>query len=132
MQFRFRLQTMLAAVAMAAVAMTSIRMSVPEDKTYKGLVPLLCFALIGICAEMLRGRNTIAGGAVGGVVGAFSNVLTQYLYYNSLRPDPWANVIYLGPATCLLIDSLAGAIIGVLLGSVVWLGLRLRAKVKTS
>ena len=132
MRPRFRLQTILAAVAMAAVAMTSIRMSVPEDKTYKGLVPLLCFAVIGIWAAMLRGRNTIAGGAVGGVVGAFSNVLAQYVYYNYLHPDPWANVIYLGPENCLCIDPVAGSIIGALLGSVVWVSLRRRAKARTS
>jgi hypothetical protein len=84
---------MLAAVAMAAVAMISIRVSVPEDKTCQGLVPLLCFALIGIWAAMLGGRNTIVGGVTGGVVGAFSVVITQYIYYHYVRLDPFACVI---------------------------------------
>ena len=132
MRPRFRLLTMLTAVAMAAVAMISIRISVPEDKTYRGLVPLLGFTLIGIWAAMLRGRNTIAGGGVGGVVGAFSNVLTQYLYYHYFRDDPHANVIYLGPETCLFIDSVAGLMMGGLLGSVVWISLRLGAEARTS
>jgi hypothetical protein len=123
---------MLAAVGMAAIAMISIRMSVPEDKTFQGLVPLLCFALIGIWAAILRGRNTIAGGAAGGVVGAISNVITQYVYYHYFHRDPRANVIYLGPETCLVIDSVMGSAIGCLLGLVVWAGLRLRAKARTS
>jgi hypothetical protein len=123
---------MLATVGMAAIATISIRMSVPEDKTFQGLVPLLCFALIGIWAAIWLGRNTIAGGAAGGVVGAISNVITQYVYYQYFHRDPRANVIYLGPATCLVIDSVMGSAIGCLLGLVVWVGLRLRAKARTS
>src|SRR5262249_17145267 len=105
-------------------------MSVPEDKTCKGLVPLFCFALIGIWAAMLCRRNTIAGGTVGGLVFAFSNVIAQDLYYHYLHHDPCANVIYLGPATCLFIDSVVGSVIGGLFGSVVWFSLRLRAKAR--
>jgi hypothetical protein len=120
-----------AAVAMAAIAVISIRMSVPEDKTYQGLVPLLCFALIGIWAAMFHGRNAIGGGAGGGIIGAFSNVITQYIYYHYFHFDPYANVVYLGPVACLVIDSLAGSIMGGLLGSIVWVGLRLMAKTRT-
>jgi hypothetical protein len=111
---------------------------VPEDRTYRGLVPIFCFALIGIWAAILSGRNTIVGGATGGVVGAFSNVVTQYLYYHYLCHDTHvnvidlANVVYLGPETCFVIDSVAGLIMGSLLGSVVRVGLRLRAWARTT
>jgi hypothetical protein len=76
----------------------------------------------------LRGRNTIAGGAAGGIVGANANVITQYVYYHYFHSDPRANVIYLGPEACLVIDLVMGSAIGCLLGLVVWAGLRLRVK----
>jgi hypothetical protein len=117
---------MLVVVAMAAIVMASMRMSVPEDRTLKGLLPLLGFALVGVWAAMLRGWSIIAGGAGGGVLGGFIQVATQLFYYHLLHYDWFANVIYLGPETCLVLDSLAGLIVGVLLGSVVklslWLG----------
>ncbi len=108
--------------------MLSMRMSVPEDKTFRGLLPLLCFAFVGIWAAALRRWSIIAGGAAGGVLGALSNVATQYFYYQHLHHDPFANVVYLGPETCLFIDSAAGSILGVVLGSVMWLSIWLLAK----
>jgi hypothetical protein len=132
MWLRFRLRTMLIAVAMAAIAMLSMQTSVPEDRTFKGLVPLLCFALIGVWAAASRGWSIIRGGAAGGVVGAISNVATQQFYYQHLHNDPFASVTYLGPATCLVIDSVVGVILGLILGSVVWLSIWLRAKARSS
>jgi hypothetical protein len=124
----FTLRSILIAVAMAAVAMMSVRMSVPEDRTCTGLIPLIGFALIGVWAAGLWGRSVIAGGVAGGIVGAISNVATQYVYYRVLHDDPFANVNDLGIETCLTIDSIAGSIVGVLIGSIVWVSLRLRAR----
>jgi hypothetical protein len=116
---------------MAAIVMASIRMSVPEDPTIRVLVPLLLFAVLGVWMATLRGSNTFAGGAAGGVVGAVSNVATQWLYYHYLRFDTEASVIYLGPEITLIIEAVGGLILGVLLGAVVRLTLWLGAKART-
>jgi hypothetical protein len=50
---------MLVAVAMVAVALTSVRMSVPEDRTFMALIPLIGFALLGVWAARLRRWNII-------------------------------------------------------------------------
>jgi hypothetical protein len=117
---QFRVRTALVAVAMTAVALVSARMSVPEDRTFQGLTPLVCFVLLGIWASWLRGWNFVAGGVVGGVLGAVSNVGVQYFYYRYLHYDRFANVIYLGSGLCLIVDSIMGAIAGLLLGAAVW------------
>jgi hypothetical protein len=125
---RLNLRTMLAGVAMVAIAMVSIRLSVPEDTTLRGLIPILCFVLIGIWTAVLSERNSLVGGAAGGVVGALLNVTAQCLYYHYLPFAPAENVrdvpnvSYLGPETCFVIDSPAGLIMGTMLGSVVWVG----------
>ena len=85
-------------------------------------------ALLGVWAATLRGWSIIGGGAAGGVLGAMSNVATQQIYYGYLHQEPFANVIYLGPTTCLVIDSVAGFILGLASGSVVWLSAWLLAK----
>jgi hypothetical protein len=107
---------MVIVVAMAAIVMASMRMSVPEDRTLKGLLPLLGFSLVCVWAAMLRGWSVIAGGAAGGVLGGFIHVATQLFYYHFFHYEWFASVIYLRPETCLVLDSLAGLILGVLLG----------------
>jgi hypothetical protein len=125
------MRTMLIAVAKVGIAMASMRMSVPEDQTLTGLVPLLCFAFLGVWAATLRGWSIIGGGAAGGVLGALSNVATQQIYYSYVHEEPFATVIYLGPATCLVIDSVAGIVLGLAFGSVVWLSTCLLAKARS-
>jgi hypothetical protein len=130
MAFRFRLQSMLAAIAMLAVALVSLRMSVPEDKTLRGLIPLFGFALVGVWAAIWRGWNVLAGGVAGGVVGAIANTTAQYVYYRYFRSDWFANVVYLGPGACLIIDLSEGSVIGLLLGAFVWVVVRVVAGAK--
>ena len=124
MAFRFRLQSLLVAIAMLAVALVSLRMSVPEQKTLRGLIPFFGFALVGVWAANWRGWNVIAGGFVGGVVGAIANTTAQCVYYRYFRSDWFANVVYLGPRACLIIDLSAGSAIGLLLGALVWVALQ--------
>jgi hypothetical protein len=127
MAFRFRLQSMLVAIAMLAVVLVSLRMSVPEDKTLRGFIPFCGFALVGIWAAICRRWNVVAGGVAGGVVGAIANTTAQCIYYRYFRSDWFANVVYLGPAACLILDLSAGAYIGLLLGTLIWVALRLIA-----
>src|SRR5262245_32225388 len=97
--------------------MVSVRTSVPEDKTVGGFMPFVCLSVVGVGTAASRGWGLIAGGWAGGVAGAILNVATQYVYYHHVRSDPFANIIYLGPEVCLVVDLIAGSIIGSLLGS---------------
>jgi hypothetical protein len=127
MAFRFRLQSLVIAIAMLAVVLLSLRMSVPEDKTPRGLIPFFGFALVGVWAAIWRRWNVVAGGVAGGVVGAIANTTAQYVYYRYFHSDWFANVVYLGPAACLINDLSAGSVIGLLLGTLVWVALRIGA-----
>jgi len=127
LRLSFRLQTMLVVIAMLAVVMVSVRMSVPEDKTLWGFLPFLGFTVVGIWAALWRGCNVIAGGVVGGVLGAIANTATQCVYYQYLHNDSFANVIYLGPAACLMFDLIAGSVLGLLLGVSMWVARRVVA-----
>ncbi len=126
---QFRLRTMLIVVAMTAISMFAVRMSVPEDGTFRGFIPFVCFALVGIWAARLRGRNLIVGGVAGGIVGAIVEVITQYVYYHYYYPHTrYASFNYIGVEVCLLIDSTAGSIVGLLLGSVAWVVFSIRTQ----
>ena len=120
MQLRFRIRTMQVAVGMTAIALISLRMSVPEQRTFVSLIPLICFAAMGVWMARSRGVNVIAGGVAGGLVGAVSNVATQYFYYHYLHQDPFARVICLGPGFCFIIRAVAGSVAGSVLGLIAW------------
>jgi peptidoglycan/LPS O-acetylase OafA/YrhL len=127
-QGQFRLRTMISAIALAAVTMFAVRMSVPEDGTLRDFIPLVCFALMGIWAARLREWNDIGGGVLGGIVGAISSVATQYVYYHSFHFNRFGSVIYLGPLLCLIVGSVVGSIVGLLLGSIAWVLFSMRAE----
>ncbi len=120
MQLRFQIRTMQVAVGMTAIAMVALRMSVPEHRTFVSLMPLMCFAVMGVWTARLRGMSVIAGGVAGGLVGAVSNVATQYFCYHYLHHDPFARVICLGPGFCFIIRAVAGSIAGSVLGLIAW------------
>ncbi len=120
MQFRFRIRTMQVAVGMVALALVALRMSVPEHRTFVSLIPLICFAGMGVWAARLRGWSVIAGGVAGGLFGAVSNVAMQYCYYNYFHHDPFARVIYLGPGFCFIIRAVVGSVAGSVLGLIAW------------
>ncbi|MGO9468404.1 MAG: hypothetical protein ACLQIB_51570 [Isosphaeraceae bacterium] len=120
MQFRFRIRTMQVAVGMVAIAMVALRMSVPEHRTFVSVIPLFCFAGIGVWTARMRGWSVIVGGVVGGLLGAVSNVTMQYCYYQYFHYDPFARVIYLGPGFCFIIRAVAGSVAGSVLGLIAW------------
>jgi hypothetical protein len=121
MHLRLRLRTMQIAVGMAAIAMIAVRMSVPDTRTFVRFLPPICFAVIGVWMAVLRGWSAIPAGVAGGLVGAFSTVATRIVYYRYWHYDPYANVNYLGPEYCLIVNSLAGSVAGAVLGVMAWI-----------
>lgn len=120
MPLRFQIRTMQIAVAMAALAMVSLRMSVPESRTFIRYLPPVCFAILGVWLARLRCRSAVPWGVAGGIVGAMSTVATRFLYYRYWHYDPYANVNYLGPEYCFIVNSVAGSIAGAVAGMLAW------------
>ncbi len=120
MALRFRFKTMQIVVGMAAIAMMALRMSVPDNQAFAGFMPPICFAIIGVWMAKLRCWSAVPCGVAGGILGAISTVATRYVYYRYWHYDPYANVNYLGPEYCLIINSVAGSIAGAVVGLLAW------------
>jgi hypothetical protein len=120
MPMRFRIRSMQIGVGMAAIAMIALRMSVPDNRTFAGFMPPICFAIMGVWMARLRERSAVPWGVAGGILGAMSTVATRYFYYGYLHYDPYARVIYLGPEYCLIVNSVAGSVAGAVAGLLSW------------
>ncbi len=123
MKPRFRLRAILESIALAAIAMASLRMSVPERQTWDSDAPFGGFAIIGVWVARSLEVNVILGAMAGGAVGGVANVAMQYAYYGVFYLEPITQlpgptVLYLGVPFCLLLDMTAGTVVGCTVGCI--------------
>ena len=102
-------------VAIVAIALALLT---PTDLSLRPLIA--CTAVFGAFTGRWLGGKGIVGGAIGGVVGFWSDVAYEKYYYTYVEYDWFHFVNYVTPDLVVAVTTVAGTIYGTVIGVITW------------